>query len=132
MTPPSASTPADSADTADRPFHCPICHRSMSEEDRVGTDEGEPDLLSLVTANPPGREPRLDLCRDCARRFGTALASLRRHSIPADPMPILPTPLRIGAPEEFRGRGVTIAFLDAGFFAHPDLVEPRDRIVRYA
>jgi hypothetical protein len=26
---------------------------------------------------------------------------------------------------------VTIAFLDSGFFAHPDLVEPADRIVRY-
>jgi serine protease AprX len=39
--------------------------------------------------------------------------------------------VRLGAPDEFRGRGVTIAFLDAGFYAHPDLVEPADRIVRY-
>jgi serine protease AprX len=39
-------------------------------------------------------------------------------------MPILPTPLRIGAPDEYRGRGVTIAFLDSGFFRPPDLVEP--------
>jgi serine protease AprX len=44
---------------------------------------------------------------------------------------ILPTPVRLGAPDEFRGRGVTIAFLDAGFYAHPDLVEPADRIVKY-
>ena len=42
-----------------------------------------------------------------------------------------PRPLRIGAPDEYRGRGVTIAFLDSGFYAHPDLVEPADRIVRY-
>jgi serine protease AprX len=26
---------------------------------------------------------------------------------------------------------VAVAFLDSGFFAHPDLVEPRDRIVKY-
>ena len=45
--------------------------------------------------------------------------------------PILPTPLRLGADGRFRGRGVTIAFLDSGFFAHPDLVEPRNRIRRY-
>ncbi len=47
------------------------------------------------------------------------------------PGPILPTPTRLGAKDRFRGRGVTIAFLDAGFYAHPDLVEPSDRIVRY-
>ena len=45
--------------------------------------------------------------------------------------PILPTPLRLGADDRFRGRGVTIAFLDSGFYAHPDLVEPRNRVLRY-
>ncbi|MCL4808197.1 MAG: S8 family serine peptidase [Thermoanaerobaculia bacterium] len=44
---------------------------------------------------------------------------------------ILPTPLRLGADERFRGRGVTIAFIDAGFYPHPDLVEPRTRILRF-
>jgi serine protease AprX len=44
---------------------------------------------------------------------------------------ILPTPVRLDAPPGRRGRGVTIAFLDAGFYAHPDLVEPRDRILAY-
>jgi serine protease AprX len=39
--------------------------------------------------------------------------------------------VRLGALDEYRGRGVTIAFLDAGFYAHPDLVEPQDRIVKY-
>jgi serine protease AprX len=126
----AASTAASEAD-AERPFLCPICHRSWPADDRVAAEEVESDLVLLVTANTPGWEPRLGLCRDCARRFGTALEALRRHSLPADAMPILPTPLRIGAPEEFRGRGVTIAFLDAGFYAHPDLVEPTDRIVRY-
>ena len=29
------------------------------------------------------------------------------------------------------GRGVTIAFLDSGFYPHPDLVEPRNRIVAF-
>jgi len=45
--------------------------------------------------------------------------------------PILPTPVRLGAPQERTGRGVTIAFLDSGFYAHPDLVKPRDRILAY-
>jgi serine protease AprX len=45
--------------------------------------------------------------------------------------PILPTPERLGAAPELTGRGVCIAFLDAGFYAHPDLTEPEDRIAAY-
>src|SRR5215203_522148 len=43
----------------------------------------------------------------------------------------LPTPLRLDADERFRGRDVTIAFLDSGFYAHKDLTEPNNRIVAY-
>lgn len=34
---------------------------------------------------------------------------------------LLPTPVRIGASPLFTGRGVTIAFIDSGFYPHPDL-----------
>src|SRR5436309_11557965 len=44
---------------------------------------------------------------------------------------VLSTPLRMDADERFTGRGVTIAFLDSGFYAHPDLTKPYDRIVAY-
>ena len=43
----------------------------------------------------------------------------------------LPTPVRMDADDRFRGRDVTIAFLDSGFYAHPDLTEPVNRIVAY-
>src|SRR3712207_1283884 len=35
------------------------------------------------------------------------------------------------ADERFTGRGVTIAFLDSGFYAHPDLTTPENRILAY-
>jgi len=35
------------------------------------------------------------------------------------------------ADERFTGRGVTIAFLDSGFYAHKDLTKPINRIVAY-
>jgi len=44
---------------------------------------------------------------------------------------ILPTPLRLGADERFAGRGVTIAFLDSGFYPHPDLTRPENRVLHY-
>ncbi|MBV8819674.1 MAG: S8 family serine peptidase [Acidobacteriaceae bacterium] len=40
----------------------------------------------------------------------------------------LPTPLRMHADPRFTGKGVTIAHIDAGFYPHPDLIEPRNRI----
>src|SRR5687767_6485987 len=43
----------------------------------------------------------------------------------------LPTPVRLDADERFRGRDITIAFLDSGFYAHKDLTEPVNRIVAY-
>lgn len=35
------------------------------------------------------------------------------------------------ADERYTGRGITVAFLDSGFYAHKDLVEPDNRILAY-
>ena len=43
----------------------------------------------------------------------------------------LPVPVRMDADERYTGRGVTIAFLDSGFYAHEDLTKPTNRIVAY-
>jgi len=43
----------------------------------------------------------------------------------------LPVPVRMDADERYTGRGVTVAFLDSGFYAHKDLVEPDNRILAY-
>lgn len=44
---------------------------------------------------------------------------------------IIPTPLRLNAVSRYSGKGVTIAFLDSGFYPHPDLVMPNNRILAY-
>ena len=44
---------------------------------------------------------------------------------------VLPIAERLKADPHLAGRGVTMAFLDSGFFAHPDLVTPHDRIIAY-
>jgi serine protease AprX len=43
----------------------------------------------------------------------------------------LPIAARIGLDERFTGRGIVAAFLDAGFYAHPDLTTPHSRIHAY-
>jgi len=108
---------------------CPLCRRDVDVHELVPGQQLEADVATLVAANTPGWSPDDGLCRECARRFATALDELRRHG--ASPGAILPTPLRLGASETYRGRGITIAFLDSGFYAHPDPVEPENRILAY-
>ena len=44
---------------------------------------------------------------------------------------VIPTPVRLNANPEYTGKGVTMAFLDSGFYPHPDLVTPVNRVVVY-
>lgn len=44
---------------------------------------------------------------------------------------VLPITRRLDPGAELSGRGVTIAFLDSGFFPHPDLLEPTSRVLAY-
>ncbi len=44
---------------------------------------------------------------------------------------VIPTPTRLKAVNGYSGKGVTIAFLDSGFYPHPDLIEPGNRIVAF-
>jgi serine protease AprX len=45
---------------------------------------------------------------------------------------VIPTALRLQADAERTGRGVTVAIIDSGFYPHPDLTEPNNRIVALA
>jgi serine protease AprX len=44
---------------------------------------------------------------------------------------VIPTATRLNANPKYAGKGVAVAFIDSGFYAHPDLVTPRNRVVAY-
>src|SRR6185503_9455793 len=44
---------------------------------------------------------------------------------------VIPTPVRLNTNPEYTGKGVTLAFLDSGFYPHPDLVTPVNRVVAH-
>ena len=44
---------------------------------------------------------------------------------------VIPTHLRLDADPYLKGKGVTIAFLDSGFYPHADLVEPVSRVLAF-
>jgi serine protease AprX len=44
---------------------------------------------------------------------------------------VIPTHIRLNADPNYTGKGVTVVFLDSGFYPHPDLLLPKKRIVAY-
>jgi serine protease AprX len=115
---------------------CAFCLSDLTPDGAQPAEALDPQVLLLILANNPWWRPRSSahgICRDCVARFAEASEEARAHYPAFDrgACPILPTPARLGASDRYTGRGVTIAFLDAGFYAHPDLTEPRDRILAY-
>lgn len=114
--------------------HCPVCFRDV-QSDWVAPPEAVDDSLrALLAVNTHRWEPGNPICFDCVRRY----SRLRDELVTAFPqfaleeLKVIPTPMRMDATDTYRGRGVTIAFLDSGFFAHPDLTEPHNRILKFA
>ena len=57
--------------------------------------------------------------------------SIHEHEHSANRFAVIPTLMRLDADTNYTGKGVTMAFLDSGFYPHPDLVEPTNRILAY-
>ena len=109
---------------------CHLCGRNDGTQ--IPFNDLPTDLLQLLEANLKSEERNEQVCRNCVGIFSRAQEQLKSHpDIFADSEHALPTPLRMDADERFKGRGVTIAFLDSGFYAHSDLTEPTNRIVAY-
>lgn len=109
---------------------CPVCGR-YADGELQSLDALHESLHPIVKSNAATAEVD-ELCRRCIEIFNRAQRQIDSHkSIFEQNNFVLPTPLRMEADERFRGRGVTMAFLDSGFYAHPDLTQPANRIVAY-
>jgi serine protease AprX len=58
-------------------------------------------------------------------------AAAHDHAHVQNRFAVIPTAERLKADPRYTGRGVTVAFLDSGFYPHPDLVEPRSRVLAF-
>ncbi|PYS21576.1 MAG: serine protease [Acidobacteria bacterium] len=109
---------------------CPVCER-YCEDELHPIDALSESLHHIVRSNAATPEAE-HLCRRCLELFTRAKRQIESHASVFEQNDfVLPTPLRMDADERFRGRGVTMAFLDSGFYAHPDLTQPKNRIVAY-
>ncbi len=120
-----------SADIAAGETVCPVCSRETLDE-FVPMRVLEDDLQRLIAANAPDTAEFRAVCSRCLRLFEKAKDQIIQDAaVQKDGSHVLSTPLRLDADERFTGRGVTIAFLDSGFYPHVDLTTPRNRIIGY-
>lgn len=107
---------------------CSICDRGPHDQ-MLSIDAVPPDIRTILESNAAYVDR---VCGACIELFGRAQRQIESHAAVFEQNDfVLPTPLRMDADERFTGRGVTIAFLDSGFYAHPDLIQPRNRIKAY-
>ncbi len=125
---------------------CPICKHYVERLLHDFKDDGEQAVVKKIEALHPSWSLYQGMCERCL--YSNEFDSSDEHFLP-DPgfakgvsavrstlfrkrvkneFALLPTPLRLNADPRFRGRGITIAFIDSGFYPHPDLIKPRNRI----
>jgi serine protease AprX len=123
---------------------CPVCERPAAAALLAKAAALDPLVERRIAASRPGWAPQDGVCPACVQ---VALQALLRHDAPfslraeqagvhPDDLPdlleelfVLSTPMRLQSWPHVTGRGVTAAFVDAGFYDHPDLTTPHDRIV---
>ncbi|MER3430489.1 MAG: serine protease [Blastocatellia bacterium] len=110
---------------------CPVCSRKTKGE-FVPLVTLDSELRQLIEANAPDSKDFRALCVRCVRLFERVKTQIIKDAaLRKDGSHVLSIPLRLDADERFQGRGVTIAFLDSGFYPHVDLTSPRNRIIAY-
>ncbi len=125
------------------PGICPICDRPIDPAVRQLYRPPEAHVARQLRRRRADWHPADGACPQCVwEAVALAEAELSPESLhpqlrlpfPAylpDQVGILPTPHRVAINPKYTGRGVTIAFLDSGFYPHPDLTKPANRIVAY-
>jgi serine protease AprX len=112
------------------PPNSPVLPAEASTVARLLLDVQPGDVLFPGPHGQPLSAPELF---DLVQRHASGLLLGGAAAEPAflDHPVVLPTPTRLGAHARYAGRGVTIAFIDSGFYAHPDLCRPHERIKAY-
>jgi serine protease AprX len=119
---------------------CPFCQHVTPPEQLAQVNWLSTAMLDDLAEQHPGWRSSDGACPGCVQEalLQTLLAqgheALHQHIQQVWPLDAeaafgaIPTPLRLHADPRFTGRGVTIAMVDVGFYPHPDLTQPANRI----
>lgn len=119
--------------------HCPLCGTETDARLLAKGTGVQPAIKRLIQGEQPGWKPAEGICPCCLLRFVHQLqrqrspTSLQPTTSPPATFPyyhpdeetVLPQTIRLPDHSGWDGRGVTVAFLDSGYYPHPDLLVGR-------
>lgn len=93
-------------------------------------DRKNQPLLEKLSQKIPAWDFHSGVCTECLEGIHQELLSelLNVQNVSKGGIRVLPTPVRLNANPDYTGKGVTICLIDSGFYPHPDLTIPRNRI----
>ncbi len=116
---------------------CPLCGDAVSKLLFRFHTENEKLVLEKIKTQNPEWAVEDGLCSRCVDYYQTEIV-MQQRLLPEvgpyfpvkspDDFIILPTPLRLDADTRYTGKGVTICFIDSGFYLHDDLIKTRNRV----
>jgi serine protease AprX len=116
---------------------CPLCNDKVDKLLYRYHIDGERKVVEQIKLHNPEWAENDGACGRCVDYYHTEIVMQHRvlpeigphFSVKStDDFVILPTGLRLDADQRFSGKGVTICFIDSGFYIHPDLVKHSNRI----
>src|SRR6266498_649313 len=116
---------------------CPLCKDNVDKLVYRFHYDSERAVIDKIRAEFPEWTKEDGLCSRCLDFFHSEIV-MEQRILPsigphfpiktADDFIVIPTGLRINADPRFTGKGVTICFIDSGFYPHPDLIATKNRI----
>lgn len=122
---------------------CPRCGRRTDAILLAFNRQLEAHIVRALQTQTPQWKPAQGACPRCVLDAVTLTRQQRRAESMQNelqlPYPVysraeralLAMPYRMHAYPQFTGRGVVMAFLDSGFYPHPDLTKPYNRILTH-
>ncbi len=112
-------------------LHCPVCDLYHPNLVHCFNPVYEADIIQAINNYLPEWKPADGICNRCFDEFeaityynyrGMA-KSVEAYKLKYLDFYILPIPERLNGDETYTGKGVTICFIDSGFYLHPDIKE---------
>lgn len=118
---------------------CPLCKDTVDKLVFRFHLESEKSILEKIKSEHADWDEESGICSRCLDYYHTEIV-IRNAILPEvgphfpirslSDFAILPTGLRVNAHPRFTGKGVTICFIDSGFYLHPDLTGHKNRILK--
>jgi len=119
---------------------CPLCKDSVEKLVYRFHHDSERSIIEKIKHEFPEWTVNDGACSRCVDFFNAEIV-MKQQILPAigphfsiktvDDFIVIPTGLRINADPRYTGKGITICFIDSGFYLHPDLVMNQNRIKKY-